>query len=47
MDIWHIDPLHITIRLFLALLLGGMIGFERERGHRSTNGTNRSYDRRN
>jgi putative Mg2+ transporter-C (MgtC) family protein len=31
MDIWHIDPLHITIRLCLALLLGGLIGFERER----------------
>jgi putative Mg2+ transporter-C (MgtC) family protein len=31
MDIWHIDPLHITIRLLLALLLGGLIGVERER----------------
>ncbi|MEX2461618.1 MAG: MgtC/SapB family protein [Paenibacillaceae bacterium] len=31
MDIWHIDPLQITIRLSLALLLGGLIGVERER----------------
>jgi putative Mg2+ transporter-C (MgtC) family protein len=31
MDIWHIDPLDITIRLMLALALGGLIGFERER----------------
>ncbi|UJF32449.1 MgtC/SapB family protein [Paenibacillus hexagrammi] len=27
---WVIDQLHVTIRLFLALLLGGLIGFERE-----------------
>ncbi len=27
---WVIDQLHITIRLVLALLLGGLIGFERE-----------------
>jgi putative Mg2+ transporter-C (MgtC) family protein len=31
MNIWYIDPLHMTIRLSLALLLGGLIGFERER----------------
>ncbi|MNI03130.1 putative Mg(2+) transport ATPase [compost metagenome] len=30
MDPWVIDPLNISIRLFLALLLGGLIGFERE-----------------
>lgn len=27
---WVIDQLHLTIRLVLALLLGGLIGFERE-----------------
>lgn len=27
---WVIDQLHISIRLFLALLLGGLIGVERE-----------------
>ncbi|NEW09133.1 MgtC/SapB family protein [Paenibacillus sp. SYP-B3998] len=27
---WVIDQLHITIRLLLALFLGGLIGFERE-----------------
>ncbi|TXK79602.1 MgtC/SapB family protein [Paenibacillus sp. N3.4] len=27
---WVIDQLHVTIRLVLALLLGGLIGFERE-----------------
>ncbi|UKS27236.1 MgtC/SapB family protein [Paenibacillus sp. HWE-109] len=27
---WVIDQVHITIRLVLALLLGGLIGFERE-----------------
>jgi putative Mg2+ transporter-C (MgtC) family protein len=27
---WIIDPLHITLRLGLALVLGGLIGFERE-----------------
>jgi putative Mg2+ transporter-C (MgtC) family protein len=31
MNIWHIEPLDITIRLMLALVLGGLIGFERER----------------
>lgn len=30
MNPWVIDQLHVTIRLFLALLLGGLIGFERE-----------------
>jgi len=28
---WDIDPLHLTIRLVLALVIGGLIGFERER----------------
>lgn len=27
---WVIDQVHITIRLVLALFLGGLIGFERE-----------------
>ncbi|CAG7652264.1 Protein SapB [Paenibacillus solanacearum] len=27
---WFIDPAHITLRLVLAFLLGGVIGFERE-----------------
>lgn len=27
---WVIDQLHVTIRLLLALFLGGLIGFERE-----------------
>jgi putative Mg2+ transporter-C (MgtC) family protein len=27
---WIIDPIHITIRIILAVLLGGMIGLERE-----------------
>jgi len=27
---WFIDPLHITIRLVLAIVLGGLIGLERE-----------------
>lgn len=27
---WLIDPLHISIRLFLAVLLGGLVGLERE-----------------
>lgn len=30
MNPWFIDPLHITIRLALAVLMGGLIGFERE-----------------
>lgn len=29
-SVWYISELEITIRLFLALLLGGIIGFERE-----------------
>jgi putative Mg2+ transporter-C (MgtC) family protein len=28
---WYIDQLHITLRLALSVLLGGLIGFERER----------------
>lgn len=31
MSPWDIDPLHLTIRLVLSLVLGGLIGFERER----------------
>lgn len=27
---WVLDPLHITLRLLLAIVLGGLIGFERE-----------------
>lgn len=27
---WFIDPFHITLRLALAVLMGGLIGFERE-----------------
>ncbi len=30
---WIIDPLHVTIRLLLALLLGGLIGLEREQNN--------------
>ncbi|MFD0958247.1 MgtC/SapB family protein [Paenibacillus chungangensis] len=30
MDIWHIDYLEIAIRMSVALLLGGIIGIERE-----------------
>ncbi len=33
MDPWYIDPLHIVIRLALALLLGGLIGLEREQSN--------------
>ncbi|OPA74346.1 magnesium transporter MgtC [Paenibacillus selenitireducens] len=29
-DPWVIDNLHVTIRLLLAMLLGGLVGFERE-----------------
>lgn len=29
-DPWVIDNLHVTIRLLLAVLLGGLVGFERE-----------------
>ncbi|MFH5181504.1 MgtC/SapB family protein [Paenibacillus sp. TAB 01] len=28
---WYIDQIHITLRLILAVVLGGLIGFERER----------------
>lgn len=31
MDPWHLEYGQMTIRLFLALILGGLIGFERER----------------
>lgn len=31
MNPWYLDPLYITIRVILALILGGMIGFEREK----------------
>lgn len=30
---WHLDPLHIVLRLGLSLLLGGVIGIERERSN--------------
>lgn len=30
MDPWHIEPLYMAGRLLLALLLGGLVGFERE-----------------
>jgi putative Mg2+ transporter-C (MgtC) family protein len=30
-DPWYIDHWHITLRLALSVLLGGLIGFERER----------------
>jgi len=30
MDPWYIDPLHLSIRLLLALIVGGLIGIERE-----------------
>ncbi|MDQ1911871.1 MgtC/SapB family protein [Paenibacillus sp. GD4] len=30
MDPWTIDTLHITMRLIMAVALGGLIGFERE-----------------
>lgn len=31
MNPWVIDPFHLTLRLVLAVVLGGLIGFERER----------------
>jgi putative Mg2+ transporter-C (MgtC) family protein len=34
-DIWHIDNLELTIRLVLAIVLGGLIGLERELGGHS------------
>jgi putative Mg2+ transporter-C (MgtC) family protein len=30
---WYIDPIFIAVRLLLALLLGGLIGLERERSN--------------
>lgn len=30
---WYINELHITLRLVLALLLGGLVGFEREQSN--------------
>jgi len=30
MDPWHIDTWHLTLRLLLAVVFGGLIGFERE-----------------
>ncbi len=32
-DPWFIDPLTLVVRLSIALLLGGIIGFERERSN--------------
>jgi putative Mg2+ transporter-C (MgtC) family protein len=31
MSPWHLDPIYMAGRLMLALILGGLIGFERER----------------
>lgn len=31
MDPWHLEPIYMAGRLLLALVLGGLIGFERER----------------
>lgn len=33
MDPWHIDMFHLTLRLVLALVLGGLIGLEREQNN--------------
>lgn len=33
MDPWYIHPLDLTIRLVLALILGGLIGLEREKNN--------------
>lgn len=32
---WYIDPLHITLRLVLAVVLGGLIGLEREQNNQA------------
>ncbi len=32
-SVWYIDPLHLTLRLLLALIMGGIIGYERERSN--------------
>ncbi|MEK8132257.1 MgtC/SapB family protein [Paenibacillus filicis] len=34
-DPWSIDLFHITLRLLLSMLLGGLIGFEREQSSRA------------
>ncbi|WP_373228868.1 MgtC/SapB family protein [Cohnella sp.] len=34
-DVWHIDNVELTIRLVLAIILGGLIGLERELGGHS------------
>ncbi|WP_159885230.1 MgtC/SapB family protein [Paenibacillus puerhi] len=34
-DPWTIDLFHITLRLLLSMLLGGLIGFEREQSSRA------------
>lgn len=31
MDPWDLDPLHVALRLVLAFVLGGMVGWEREK----------------
>ncbi|GIP35456.1 MgtC/SapB family protein [Paenibacillus sp. J2TS4] len=33
MDPWHIEPFDLTLRLILALFLGGLIGLEREKNN--------------
>ncbi|HEX7056728.1 MAG TPA: MgtC/SapB family protein [Bacilli bacterium] len=32
---WEIDALHMAIRLFLAMVLGGLVGWEREQSNRA------------
>lgn len=32
-ELWTIDYLHIFLRLFLAVILGGLVGFEREQSN--------------
>jgi putative Mg2+ transporter-C (MgtC) family protein len=34
-DPWVIEPLHITLRLILAIVLGGLIGLEREQSNQA------------
>ena len=35
MNPWYIDPIDLTIRLILAVLLGGLVGLEREKRNRA------------
>ncbi|OGX61765.1 MAG: hypothetical protein A2189_08405 [Paenibacillus sp. RIFOXYA1_FULL_44_5] len=34
-NVWHIDYIHITLRIVSAMILGGVVGWERERSHRA------------